>query len=132
MIVNLDELNFRELFEVRHDRLRDSVQRPVRLATACKINMYNAICIFEFAVTGKAIEHKREPLIAFHIARTFEEFIQHRADKILCGGNQARHRDFVRQLPSNQTIVICEIDIHFYKLRRTRCRRGIRRQGSAS
>ena len=101
MIVNLDELNFRELFEIRHDRLRDGVQRPIRLATAREIDMYNAICVFEFAITRKAIEHKREPLIAFHIAGTFEVFIQHRADQILCRGNKPRHRDFVWQLPAN-------------------------------
>lgn len=115
MIVHLDKLDFRELFEVRHDRLCNGIQRAVGLTTTREIDMCNAVCIFEFAVSGKAVQHKRETLVAFHIAGTFEVFIEHCADEILRGGNEARHRHFVRQLPADQAIVICEIDIHFYK-----------------
>ena len=115
MIVYLDELNLRELFEIRHDRLRDGIQRAIRLTTAREIDVRDAVCIFEFAVPGEAVEHECETLVAFHIAGTLEVFIEHGANQILCGGNKARHRDLIWQLPADQAIVICEIDIHFDK-----------------
>ena len=108
-------MNFRELFEVRHDRLSDGVQCSVRLATAREIDVRDAVCIFESAVSREAIEHERETLVAFHITRTLEVFIEHGADEVLRGGNKTRHRDLIGQLPANQAIVICEVNIHFYK-----------------
>jgi len=45
--------------------------------------MHNAIGIGYLAITGETVENKCESLIAFHVARTFEEFIEHRADQIL-------------------------------------------------
>lgn len=115
MIVYLDELDFRELFEVRHDRLCNGIQRAVRLTTTREIDVCNAACIFEFSVSGETIKHERETLIALHIARTFEVFIENRADQILFRWDKARHRHFVWQLPANQAVVISEVDIHFYK-----------------
>ena len=46
------------------------------MALACEIHVHDAVGVFDLAVAGKAIEHKREPLVAFHIAWTFEEFIE--------------------------------------------------------
>jgi hypothetical protein len=40
----------------------------------------DTIRIFEFAVTGEAIQDQRQSLIAFHIARALKIFIQHGAD----------------------------------------------------
>ena len=45
--------------------------------------MRDAIGIFKFAVTGEAVEDESESLIAFHIAGTFEEFVQDSADDVL-------------------------------------------------
>jgi hypothetical protein len=45
--------------------------------------MHDAIGVFDFAVTGEAVEHKREPLIALHVAGTLEIFIEHGTDQIL-------------------------------------------------
>jgi len=55
LIVNLDELNFWELFEILHDRLGDGVQCAVRLTTAREIDVRDTVCIFELGVSGKAI-----------------------------------------------------------------------------
>ena len=46
------------------------------MALAREIHVHNAVGVFDFAVAGKAIEHKREPLVAFHIAGTLEKFIK--------------------------------------------------------
>lgn len=82
-IIDLDELHLRELFEVEHKRERNSIERAIRLATAREINMRDAIRKDKFAVAGETVEHEGEPLVAFDIARTLEEFIEHAADQIL-------------------------------------------------
>ena len=82
-IIDLDELNFGELFEVEHQRERNSVERAVRLATAHEINMRNTIGKDKFAIAVETIEHKRESLVAFDIARSFEVFIEDSTDQIL-------------------------------------------------
>jgi hypothetical protein len=82
LIINLDELNIRELFEVCHERARDSVKRPVGLAIPGEINICDAIGIFQFGIAREAIEHQRETLISFNITRTLEVFVQNRADDI--------------------------------------------------
>ncbi len=46
--------------------------------------MRDAIGIFDFAVAGESVQHEGKPLIALHVAGTFEEFIERRADEILC------------------------------------------------
>lgn len=120
MIVNLDELHFGELFEIRHKGLCDGVQRAIRLTTTGEIDMHNAVGIFDFAVAVETVQHERETLVTFHVAGTFEVFIEYRADQIPCGWNEARHSDFIRQLPADQTIVICEVDIDFHEQWRTR------------
>jgi len=74
-IIDLDELNLRELFEILSERLRDGIKCTVRLAIACEIHLGNTICNDKFAVTRKTIQHKPQPLIPFYIARAFEEFI---------------------------------------------------------
>ena len=82
MIVDLDILNIGELFEVLHERTRDSVQRAVGLACPCEINVCNAISVFELAIPGETIEHQGKSLIVFNADRTLEIFIEHRANNI--------------------------------------------------
>jgi len=76
-IINFDELHFGELFEVLGQRAGDVVQRAIRLATTGQIHMGDTIGKHKFAVTGETIEYEGEALIAFHIARAFEEFVDH-------------------------------------------------------
>lgn len=82
-IVDLDELNFGELFEVLHERKRNRVKRAIRLATPRKVNVGNTIGKCQFAIASESVEHKRKPLITFDIPRTFEVFIENGADQIL-------------------------------------------------
>jgi hypothetical protein len=45
--------------------------------------VYDAVGVFDPVVAGEAVEHEGKTLVAFHVARTFEEFIEHCADQIL-------------------------------------------------
>jgi hypothetical protein len=45
--------------------------------------LHEPIGVGKFTVAGEAIENQRESLVALHIARSFEKFIEHRADQIL-------------------------------------------------
>ena len=83
LIIDLDEFDLRELFEIRHQRTGNRVKRPIRLAFPCEINIHAAVHKLKFAVARKAIVDHGKPLIPFHITRTFEEFIEHRIDNIL-------------------------------------------------
>jgi len=82
-IVNFDELNFGELLEVEHQRERDGVERAIRLTTAYKIHVRDAVGKCEFAIAIETIKHEGKSLVAFDIAWTLEIFIEHRADQIL-------------------------------------------------
>ena len=82
-VVDLDKLNLGELFEIYHQRAGDGIQRAIRLTTAREIDMRDAIGKYEFAVTGKTVEHECKSLVAFNIAGSFEIFIEYRADQIL-------------------------------------------------
>lgn len=113
-IVYLDELYFRELFEVGHQRARNRIESAIRLAITCQIDVRDTIGIFKFAVACEAIEHKRQSLIAFHVAGPFEIFIEHRADQILSGGDEARRTRLIWKLSTDQAVVVCEIDIHLH------------------
>ncbi len=42
--------------------------------------MSNAVGVFDATVAGKAVQHERKSLIAFHIAGTFKVLIEHGAD----------------------------------------------------
>ena len=79
-IINFDELNFRELFEVFHKRARNSIERAIRLATAREIHMHDTIGKRNFAVAGETVEHEGESLVAFDITGTFEIFVKHCAN----------------------------------------------------
>lgn len=121
-VVDLDELHFGELFEVRRERERDVVQRAVRLTRAREIDVRNTVGVFDAAVAGESVQHKRQSLIAFHVAGTFEEFIEHCADEILSRWDEARHWHFIRKLPADQAVVIGEVNIHLHEQRCARCR----------
>lgn len=47
-----------------------------------EIHVRNTIGKCEFAVAVEAVEHERESLVAFDIARTLEIFIEHGTDQI--------------------------------------------------
>lgn len=91
LIVDLDEFNLRELLEIRHQRARDRIKRPIRLAAPCQINMHNAIRKFNFAIACKTVVDHCQPLVALHIPGTLEEFVEHRIDDILRRGDKACH-----------------------------------------
>ena len=111
LVINLDELNLRELFEIRHQRTCDGVKRPIRLTIPCQINMHASIRKDKPAVACKAIEYQSESLVPFHIARTFEELIQHRSNSIFGREGKTRHGDLVRKLTGNQPFIIREVNV---------------------
>ena len=82
-IINFDELNFGELFEIEHQGERNGIERAIRLTTTGKIHMCNTISKCKFGVTSKTVGHERQPLVTFDITGTFEVFIEHGADQIL-------------------------------------------------
>ena len=88
--------------------------------------MRHTVGIFDLAVSGEPIKHQGKSLIAFHITRTFEIFIEHGTDQILRRGDKARRARLIRKLPADQTVVIGEIDIHLYIEWSARWRRCIR------
>jgi len=113
-IIDLNELHFRELFEIEHQRERDGVERAVRLAATRQIDMRDTIGKCQFAVAGEAVEYQGESLVAFDIARTFEIFIKYSADQIFRRRDEARRGDLIRKLAGDQAVVICEIDIDLH------------------
>jgi hypothetical protein len=132
LIIDLDKLNFRELFEIRHQRTGDRIQRSVRLTLTGKIYVHNAIGICYFTVACETIENKRESLVAFNIARTFEVFIEHRTDQVFGRGDKTRRARFIRKLSTDQTVVVSEIDIDLHVKRGTRgCWCASHRRGKA-
>ena len=44
--------------------------------------MRDAICIFEFAISGETIEHQSKSLVTFDTDRTIEVFIENGANNI--------------------------------------------------
>lgn len=79
LIINLDELNLRELFDVRHKRTCDVIKRAIRLTIPCKINMHASIRKDKSAVACKAVEYETESLVSFNVTGALEELIEHRS-----------------------------------------------------
>lgn len=71
------------MFEVRHQRACNGIERAIGLALAGQIYVDDAIGVFDFVVAGEAIQHESESLVAFHVAGTLEVFIKHCTDQIL-------------------------------------------------
>jgi hypothetical protein len=107
-------LHFGELLEIFHQRTRDVVEGAVGLAAACQVDVCNAISKGQSAITREAVQDERESLIPLDITGSFEELIEHRAQKIDVGRDKARHGDLIRKLPADQTIVIGEVDIDLH------------------
>jgi len=76
--------------------------------------MRNTIGIFEFAVTGEAIEHQGKSLIALDANGTLEVFIKNRANDIARGWDKTRGRDFIRKLTADQFVVVRKVNIDLY------------------
>lgn len=130
MIIDLDKLHFRELFEIRHQRTSDRIQRSVRLTLTRKIYPHHAIGICYFVIACETVENERESLVAFNIAWTFEVFIEHRTDQVFGRGDKTRDAGFIRKLSIDQSVVVSEIDVDLHVERsaggswRARHRRG--------
>jgi len=101
LIINLDELNLRELFEICHQRTRDGVKRPIRLAIPCEINVRASIRKDKPGIASKAVENKSKSSVPFHIAGTLEELIEYGSDALFRGEDKARHGNLVRELARN-------------------------------
>jgi hypothetical protein len=113
-------LHFGELLEVRHQRAGDRVESPVRLATSHEIDMHYPICIGNLTIACETVQNKCESLVAFHITRALEVFVEHRADQVLRRGHEARRRHLIGELTFDQAVVICEINVHLHIERRPR------------
>jgi len=83
LIIDLDELNLRELFETRRERARDVIQRAVRQAIPCQINMHATVGKLNFAIACETIIDPGKTLIPFYITRSLKELIENRIDYIL-------------------------------------------------
>ena len=59
--------------------------------------MDHVIHNFHFAIACKSITDDSEPLVALHVARAFEEFIEDSIDSVLCRGNKPFHGNFIRK-----------------------------------
>jgi|GEM_PF-3251477 len=101
LIINLDELNLGELFEIRHQRTRNGVKRPVRLAVPAEIDMHPPISKDKPAIACKTIKYQAESLVSFHITGTFEELIEDSSHALFRREGHARHRNLVRELTGN-------------------------------
>jgi hypothetical protein len=71
------------------------------LAIPGEINVHSPIRKDKPAIASKAVENKSKSPVPFHIAGTLEELIEYRSDALLRGKNDARHRNFVRELTCN-------------------------------
>jgi hypothetical protein len=83
LIIDFDELNLRKLFEVRHQRASDGIQRAIRLTIPCQINMHATICKDNISIACKTIEYNCKPLIPFNATRTLEKLIEYSSYNIL-------------------------------------------------
>ena len=82
LVINLNELNLWELFEIRQQQTRDRVKRAVRLAISFEINMYSPVRKDKPAIACKAIQHETQSLVSFYIAGSLEKLIEHGSDTI--------------------------------------------------
>lgn len=121
MIVDLDELDLGELFEVRHQRTRDRIQRAVRHAVSRQVNIGATVREHHSAIACETVTDHRQPLIALHVTGPFEEFIEHRIDDVLRRRHIARHRHLIRQLAGDQALIVREVHLDFPI---ERCARG--------
>ena len=58
-VIDLYELNIRELLEVEHERTGDVIERSIRLAATCEINMRHAVGKLKLAVACETVEDER-------------------------------------------------------------------------
>jgi len=101
LVINLDELNLRELFDIRHQRTRDGVKCAIRLAIPREVNVQSSVRKDKSAIACKAVEYETKSLISFHVAGTLEELVDYRSDAIFRGEAKARHSDLVGKLTCN-------------------------------
>lgn len=59
LIIDLDELNFGNLFKAGYERTGNVIQSTVRLAIPRQINIHTAIGGLNFTITGKSIGDHR-------------------------------------------------------------------------
>src|SRR5215211_5303710 len=97
-----------------------------------KVNVRHPIRIGNLAVTGEAVQDKCDTLLTFYIAWSPEEFIEHRADQVFRRRDKAGYGYLVGKLTLDQTVVVCEVDIHFHVEGSPRGRRRDRGSGCPS
>lgn len=123
LIIDLDELDLRELFKIQHKRTCDVIQCAVRLAAACEIHVGNAVDDFRSVIARKTIANDRQSLIALHAPGALEEFIEHSEHRIPGRRNGALHFHLIWDLAGNQPVIICKVQGDRSKHRCTRGRR---------
>jgi len=76
--------------------------------------MRHAIGKLDLTVTGKAVEHEGKSLFPLNTDRSLEVFIEHGADEVARGRDKTCDRNFIRQLTTDQSGIVGEIDIDLY------------------
>ena len=83
LIIDLDELDPRELFEGCNQRASNVVQRTIRLTAPCKVHIGHAISELHFSIAGKTIIDHGKTLVPLHVTWTLEELVEDRLQDIL-------------------------------------------------
>lgn len=120
LVVDLDELNIGELFEVDGQRAGNGVECAVGLTGAGQVDVRHTVGELEPAVACEAVEDEGKPVVAFHVAGTLEELVQDSTDQVLHRGDKARHCHLVGKFAADEPFVIREVDVHLYEQRRAR------------
>ena len=111
LVIKLNKLDLWELFESNHQRIRDRIQRPIRLAVPGEIDMYPTIGKDHFAIACKAVEYDSQSPVPFHITGTLEELIERSGDPIFGGEDSTGHRDLIRESTGDQALIVREVNI---------------------
>ena len=122
LIVDLNKLDLRELFDICHEQSGNVIKRPIRLTIPCQIHIYAAICKHKPAIACKTVEYETQSLIPLNIAGTLEEFIEHGSHTVFGRDDKTRYRHLIGKLSRDQALIICKVDIDLYIHRRARGR----------
>ena len=71
------------MFEARHQRARDVIQRAIRNTISSQVHIHTTIRKLHFTVPRKPIGNHCQSLVPLHVAGTLEEFIKDRIDNML-------------------------------------------------
>ena len=82
LVVDLYELDLRELFQRGGERLRDAEWRTVGLALTLQIDGQDPVVQFDAAITDESIPQRDQAAGLFRCIRTLEVFVHDRADRV--------------------------------------------------